>query len=64
MLVSIIIGGVPLVFSVLGELKQEMNIEGFTYLFAGGLSILSLICSLLYTFIGMKKKFERLSEGD
>ncbi len=64
MLVSLIIGGVPLAFAVLGSLDAEMNIEGFTYMFAGGLSLLSLICSLLYTFIGMRKKFERLSEGD
>ena len=64
MLVSLIIGGVPLAFSVLGALKEEMSLEGFTYLFAGGLSIISLIGSLLYTFIGMRKKFERLSEGD
>ncbi|MBQ8177979.1 MAG: hypothetical protein IJ033_02185, partial [Clostridia bacterium] len=63
MLTSIIIGGVPLVFSVLDALKGD-GIANFTYLFAGGLSILVLIASLLYTFIGMRAKFERLSEGD
>ncbi len=64
MITSLIIGGVPLAFTVLGTLKSVESIEGFTYLFAGGVSIILLIASLLYTFIGMRKKFERLSEGD
>ncbi len=64
MITSLIIGGVPLVITVLGTLKKEAGIEGFTYLFAGVVALVILIASLLYTFIGMRKKFERLSEGD
>ena len=64
MITSLIIGGVPLVITVLGTLKNEAGIEGFTYLFAGVVALVILIASLLYTFIGMRKKFERLSEGD
>lgn len=64
MLISIIIGGVPLAMNVLGALKDTLVIENFTYMFAGALSVICLVFSLLYTFIGMKKKFERLSEGD
>ena len=64
MITSLIIGGVPLVITVLGTLKNEAGIEGFTYLFASVVALVILIASLLYTFIGMRKKFERLSEGD
>ena len=64
MITSLIIGGVPLAITVLGTLKNEAGIEGFTYLFAGVVALVMLIASLLYTFIGMRKKFERLSEGD
>lgn len=63
MLVSIVIGGVPLVYRVLDMLKGG-GMANFTYLFAGGLAVVVLIASLLYTFIGMRAKFERLSEGD
>lgn len=67
MITSLIIGGVPLGFGVLGNFKSIeiiADIEGFTYLFAGAVAMVTLVASLLYTFIGMKKKFERLSEGD
>ena len=63
MIISLIIGGIPLVYGVLNMLKGG-GMENFTYLFAGGLAMLVLICSLLYTFIGLRAKFERLSEGD
>ncbi len=63
MIISLVVGGVPLVFSVLDALKGN-GIANFTYMFAGGLSIFTLVVSLLYTFIGMRAKFERLSEGD
>ncbi len=63
MIISLIIGGIPLVYGVLNMLKGG-GIESFTYLFAGGLAVLVLIGSLLYTFIGLRAKFERLSEGD
>ena len=63
MIISLVVGGVPLVYSVLDSLKGD-GIAYFTYLFAGGLSVVVLIASLLYTFIGIKSKFERLSEGD
>ena len=67
MITSLIIGGVPLGFGVLGNFKSIeiiADVEGFTYLFAGAVAMVTLVASLLYTFIGMKKKFERLSEGD
>ncbi|MBO5773756.1 MAG: hypothetical protein J6R44_02865, partial [Clostridia bacterium] len=67
MVTSLIIGGIPLGFGVLGNFKSIeiiADVEGFTYLFAGVVAMVTLIASLLYTFIGMKKKFERLSEGD
>ena len=63
MIISLVVGGVPLIYSVLDSLKGD-GIAYFTYLFAGGLSVVVLIASLLYTFIGIKSKFERLSEGD
>lgn len=63
MIISLVVGGVPLVYSVLDSLKGD-GMANFTYLFAGGLSVVVLIASLLYTFIGIKSKFERLSEGD
>lgn len=63
MIISLVVGGVPLVYSVLDSLKGD-GMANFTYLFAGGLSVVVLIASLLYTFIGIKAKFERLSEGD
>lgn len=63
MIISLIIGGIPLVYGVLNMLKGG-GMENFTYLFAGGLAVLVLIASLLYTFIGLRAKFERLSEGD
>ena len=63
MIISLIIGGIPLVYGVLNMLKGG-GMESFTYLFAGGLAVLVLIASLLYTFIGLRAKFERLSEGD
>ena len=67
MITSLIVGGVPLGFGVLGNFKSIeiiADVEGFTYLFAGAVAMVTLVASLLYTFIGMKKKFERLSEGD
>ena len=64
MIISLIIGGVPLMFTIIGSLKRVESIEGFTYLFAGVVALVTLVVSLLYTFIGLKKKFERLSEGD
>ena len=63
MIISLIIGGIPLVYGVLNMLKGG-GMANFTYLFAGGLAVLVLIASLLYTFIGLRAKFERLSEGD
>ncbi|MBQ9115017.1 MAG: hypothetical protein IJY07_03680 [Clostridia bacterium] len=63
MIISLVVGGIPLVYSVLDSLKGD-GMAHFTYLFAGGLSVVVLIASLLYTFIGIKSKFERLSEGD
>ena len=63
MIISLIIGGIPLIYGVLNMLKGG-GMESFTYLFAGGLAVLVLIASLLYTFIGLRAKFERLSEGD
>ena len=63
MIISLVVGGVPLVYSILDSLKGD-GMANFTYLFAGGLSVVVLIASLLYTFIGIKSKFERLSEGD
>ena len=63
MIISLIIGGIPLIYGVLNMLKGG-GMENFTYLFAGGLAVLVLIASLLYTFIGLRAKFERLSEGD
>ncbi len=64
MIISLIIGGVPLMFTIIGSLKRVESIEGFTYLFAGVVALVTLVVSILYTFIGLKKKFERLSEGD
>ena len=64
MIISLIIGGVPLMFTIIGSLKRVESIEGFTYLFAGVVTLVTLVVSILYTFIGLKKKFERLSEGD
>ena len=67
MITSLIVGGVPLGFGVLGNFKSIeiiADVEGFTYLFAGAVAMVTLVASLLYTFIGMKKKFERFSEGD
>lgn len=63
MIISLIIGGIPLIYGVLNMLKGG-GMANFTYLFAGGLAVLVLIASLLYTFIGLRAKFERLSEGD
>lgn len=63
MIISLVIGGVPLVYGVLNSLKGG-GIEHFTYIFAGALACVTLVISLLYTFIGMKAKFDRLSEGD
>ncbi len=78
LLVSIIVGGVPLIYNVLNSLNvfaplaQKLNLPDlnggamkyFTYIFTGVVAVITLILSLLYTFIGLKAKFERLSEGD
>lgn len=64
MFISLIVGGVPLAMNVLGALKDTLVIPNFTYVFVSALSAVCLVGSLLYTFIGMRKKFERLSEGD
>ena len=64
MLISLVIGGVPLAISVLSHLKEGFQLPNFTYLFVSLVSVLSLVGSLLYTFIGIGSRFERLSEGD
>ena len=64
MLASLIIGGVPLGISVLSNLKEGFQIPNFTYIFVSVAAVLSLVASLLYTFIGIRGRFDRLSEGD
>ncbi len=78
LIISIIVGGVPLVYNVLNELNifnklmEKANItitsggamQYFTYIFTSIFAVITLVVSLLYTFIGVKAKFERLSEGD
>lgn len=63
MVFSVILGGVPLFAKVMTFFDNP--IPGYlTYLFVGGVSLLILLGSLLYTFIGLKAKFDRISEGD
>ena len=73
MFTAIILGGLPLFVGILGIYKKTpgtdflgslIAIENFTYLFAGILAIVVLIASVAFTLIGLRSRFERLSEGD
>lgn len=63
MISSVILGGAPLFAKVLTFFNNPIP-SYLTYLFVGGLSVLILIASLMFTFIGLKSKFDRISEGD
>ena len=63
LITSIITGGVPLIYEIIHVFKKD-GMDGFTYLFAGLLAVAILGASIAFTVIGMKKRFERLSEGD
>ena len=63
MIVAVVLAGVPLFYGIKNSFEEE-SFAGFTYLFAGLGALIVLGASLAYTFIGLRKSFERITEGD
>ena len=63
MISSVIMGGIPLFALVMTYFDNPIPAYA-TYLFVGGLSLIILAASLTFTFVGLKAKFDRISEAD
>lgn len=63
LLLAFILGGAPFAVVVISGVKGK-DLSWFTYFFPATVAGLALIGSLSYYFIGLKKRFERVTEGD
>lgn len=60
---SLILGGIPLFVNVLAGIRGK-DMRWFTYVFASAITAAVLAASLAYYCIGIKARFEKVTEGD
>lgn len=60
---AMLLGGIPLFVNVLSNVRGK-DMRWFTYVFVSVCAAAEFVGSLLYYLIGIKARFDRVTEGD